>query len=146
MWSGTRGGTEEEQKHTESKQLHPFAHIYDLVLPILHRAEKRSDALINVRLQILQVRHRIRRTDKASLLAMQLLIPLGEQIEFAMALPNGIPIALPEFGPGTVDGFDGGRVGYADLVGPDTHERAVAGVKGDHYTVHISFPGMVGEP
>ena len=103
---------------TESEQLYPISHVDDGALAFIHIVEKDPYSIVNVRLEVFQCFHRVRPTDKPSLLAVQPFVRFGEQVEFPMTLPYRVPLAFPKLRAGTVYRLDGCKIGNTDFVGP----------------------------
>lgn len=77
---------------------------------------------------------------------MQLLIPLGEEIELSMALPYRVPVAFPELGTRTIYHFDRGQIGDTDFVWTSSDEGSMLLVQSNHGAVHVAIPTMFRDP
>lgn len=71
-----------------------MAHVDRIVCHIVRQRDKVADGIINVVFQVREGGRGVGPADEASLLAVQLRVPLGEEIELAVPLPDGIPVRL----------------------------------------------------
>ena len=123
---------------TKGEELHPFSHIDDAVFSLFHCAHKLAYTIIDIRLEVLQGSHRVCGTYQTPVLAMHFFVPTSKQIKLAVTLPDTVPITLAELCAGTIDGLDGTKIRYADLVGSVTDERAVFLVPVSY--THLTLP------
>lgn len=57
-----------------------------------------------------------------------------------------VPLGLLELCAGAIDGPDGCRIGYRDLVGPSANKIAMFGVQVDHDPVQVAITRFLEVP
>ena len=110
---------------TKCKELNEATHVDNLPNTRVHALLEDLDALGDIRFEIFERCHGISAADESTLATMKFLVSLGKEVEFAVTLPDTIPVRLVKSGACSVDGLDGRRICNADFIRACTYERAV---------------------